>query len=83
MSSAASARFVRSLASDGGANSNEPQNDVRPRASSASCTVSRTVSSGKSVAAWKVRPSPTRARMCDACRDTSVPRSSTRPRLGT
>ena len=35
-----------------------PRTTSRARASSASCTVSRTVSSGKSVAAWNVRPEP-------------------------
>ena len=65
MSSAASARLRalawRSTAADRAA---MPQNDVAPRASSASCTVSRTVSSGNSVAAWNVRPRPARARWC-------------------
>ena len=45
MSSRASACFARSGRIDG-TQSSEPQNDVDWRASSASCTVSRTVSSG-------------------------------------
>ena len=50
----------------------EPQNEVDPRASSASSTVSREVSSGNNVAAWKVRPRPTRARLWDGSDDTSA-----------
>ncbi len=46
---------------------------VRCRASSATCTVSRTVSSGNSVAAWNVRPSPRRARADGESDETSSP----------
>ena len=45
---------------------------VRLRASKATRTVSRTVSSGKSVAAWKLRPRPWRAR-ADAERQLAGP----------
>ena len=44
------------------------EDPVRPRASRATWTVSRTVSSGNSVAAWNVRPSPSRARSAADCR---------------
>ena len=45
-----------------GRNSAVERKPVRPRASSATSTVSRTVSSGNRRAAWKVRPRPCRAR---------------------
>ena len=59
MSSAAS-RALRPLAarSRAGPEQRCPRTTCGARASSASCTVSRTVSSGNSVAAWNVRPEP-------------------------
>ena len=56
---------------------------MRPRASRATWTVSRTVNSGKSRAAWKVRPNPTRARAEAERPETSLPSISTVPSDGT
>ena len=58
-------------------------NPVRSRASSATCTVSRTVSSGNSVADWNVRPNPKPARLLAELPPTSRPSSCTDPVLGT
>ena len=81
MSSSASARFARSSADRARAGTaRSERSPVRPRASSATCTVSRTVSSGKSVAAWNVRPRPRRARAVPATRSTRRGRAGrTRP----
>ena len=83
MSSAASRRLARSRVRALGKNSIVATRLVRPRASSATSTDSRTVSSGKSVAAWNVRPSPRRARSAGWAPLTSSPSSSTRPVAGT
>ena len=61
----------------------EHQNDVRWRASSASCTVSRTVSSGNSVAALERAAEAERGALVRTLAADSWPRSSTVPRLGT
>ncbi len=53
------------------------------RPSRATSTVSRTVSSGKSVAAWKLRPNPRRARAAVERRVMDFPSSSTAPDEGT
>ena len=85
MSSAAS-RALGALGarSTAGSTAVMPQNDVGARASSASCTVSRTVSSGNSVAAWNVRPSPARARRCAGSAADVAPEQLDRARrLGT
>ena len=55
---------------------------MRWRASKATRTVSRMVSSGKRVAAWKLRPSPCRARP-EAERAAGSPNSSIEPDDGT
>ena len=57
-------------------------NRARARASSATCTVSRTVRSAKSAASWNVRPRPSRARRAALMSCTSVPGTSITPLLG-